>query len=161
MWKQYFKKSLDLELLETTTFNRPYLPNSKADFNISHAGKFVICALGSDMKLGIDIEDRKEVDFNDFTRTMNSPQWDQILTSEDPYSKFFEYWSIKESAIKADGRGLSIPLTEITINSGTVSYADKAWHIKSFKLDPEHFGCLACNQRISDFNIERVQWNNL
>ncbi len=161
MWKDQLQQSLELELLETTTFNRPYLPNSNIDFNISHAGNYVICALACDVRLGIDIEDRKEVDFDDFTRTMNSHQWKTILTSPDAIAKFFEYWSIKESVIKADGRGLSIPLTEITIHSETVTYADKTWYVKPFILERDHYGCLACSQIIPELSIKQVPWNDL
>jgi 4'-phosphopantetheinyl transferase len=161
LWKKQFGQELELELLQTTAFKRPYLPNSSVDFNISHAGNYVICALGSNLKLGVDVENRKEVDFDDFTRTMNPTQWNQILAAADPVAEFFKYWSIKESVIKADGRGLSIPLTEIIIHPDTVSYSDQSWHIKPFQLDPEHFGCLASDREITELNIEQIHWSDL
>lgn len=161
LWTQQFNEPLALDQLQSTPYRRPFVPNHKADFNISHAGNYVVCVLHPSARIGIDIEMRKKVDFGDFTQTMNADQWDEINSSGDPEAKFFKYWCIKESVIKADGRGLSIPLTDIMINSDSVSYADLIWHIKPFHIDAEHFGCLACDQNIPDFTVNEVFWGEL
>ena len=161
MWWKQFNQPLDLEKIESTEFKRPYLPGSMVDFNISHAGDFVICVLGPGVNVGIDIERKKAVDFSDFKRTMNTQQWDEINNSPDPDSKFFEFWCIKESVIKADGRGLSIPLKEIIIRSNTVSYSGNLWHIRPFMINSEHFGCIACDREFTDFQLNEVHWRDL
>ena len=156
--KQHLDLNLDFSELRTTRYRRPYLLNSKIDFNISHAGDYVICAVSPDSRIGIDIEQQVEVNFDEYDNTMNEQQWDEIQSSPQPFSKFFRNWCIKESVIKADGRGLSIPLTSINIEQDQVSYADKKWHIKPFKIDAVHFGCLACEHPISDLNLTEVHW---
>lgn len=160
LWRSRYKEELVLDHLKTTEFGRPYLPESPADFSISHAGQFVICVLAPEMRVGIDIERKKQVDFQEFTSTMNPDQWDEINSSEDAEAAFFNYWCIKESVIKADGRGLSIPLTEIMIDSDMVTYSGKIWHISPFKIDAAHFGCLACDQKVLQVVLTRAHWDD-
>ena len=160
-WSVQYHSELPLEDLRTTEFNRPFLPSSKTDFNISHAGDYVVSVLNPNSRVGIDIELKKMVDFSEFTITMNQSQWDEIRQSSDPVERFFENWCIKESVIKADGRGLSLPLTEILIHDNSVSYADKVWHIQRFTFDPSYCGCLASDQIISDFVLNEVKWSEL
>ena len=40
---------------------------------------------------------------------------DIFLAPADAQAKFFRYWTCKEAWIKADGRGLSLPLVEFTV----------------------------------------------
>jgi len=157
-WHNLFDESLNLENIKTSKFNRPYLPNSPVDFNISHSGDFVVCVLSADSRVGIDIEQKKDVDLNDFARTMNSDQWTEIHTSNNPLDTFFKYWSMKESVIKADGRGLSIPLTEIILDKDRVSYDGNLWHLYPFKIDASHNGCVASNNKINDLQLVKVHW---
>lgn len=157
-WHNLFDESLNLENIKTSKFNRPYLPNSPVDFNISHSGDFVVCVLSADSRVGIDIEQKKKVDLNDFARTMNSDQWTEIHTSNNPLDTFFKYWSMKESVIKADGRGLSIPLTEIILDQDRVSYDGNLWHLYPFKIDANHNGCVASNNEINDLQLVKVHW---
>jgi len=147
-WHNLFDESLNLENIETSKFNRPYLPDSNTDFNISHSGDFVVCVLSADSRVGIDIEQKKDADLQDFTRTMSSGQWTEIHTSNIPLDTFFKYWSMKESVIKADGRGLSIPLTEIILDQDKVSYDGNLWHLYPFKIDANHNGCVASNNKL-------------
>lgn len=157
-WHNLFDESLNLENIKTSKFNRPYLPDSNADFNISHSGDFVVCVLSADSRVGIDIEQMKDVDLKDFTRTMSSDQWTEIHTSHNPLDTFFKYWSMKESVIKADGRGLSIPLTEIILDQNEVSYDGNLWHLYPFKIDANHNGCVASNKEINDLQLVKVHW---
>jgi 4'-phosphopantetheinyl transferase len=158
LWSGQYNEELALENLKTTEFGRPYLPQSTADFSISHAGDFVICVLAPGMRVGIDIEKKKQVDFQEFTSTMNPEQWKEINRSHDAEATFFKYWCTKESVIKADGRGLSIPLTEIKIESDIVSYSHQIWHVSSFKIDADHFGCLACDHEVPQVELTRIHW---
>jgi len=160
-WHNLFDESLNLENIKTSKFNRPYLPDSRADFNISHSGDFVVCVLSADSRVGIDIEQKRDVDLKDFARTMNTNQWTEIYTSNNPLDTFFKFWTMKESVIKADGRGLSIPLTEIILDQGKVSYDGNLWHLYPFKIDANHNGCVASNNDIDDFHLVKVDWKEL
>lgn len=160
-WKSMIGEDLDFSRLQKTEFTRPYIPGSHVDFNISHSGDYVVCVLKAKAKVGIDIERRKVVNFSDFERTMNQGQWKEIYHSSNPTNTFFKYWCIKESVIKADGRGLSIPLTEIEFSNEQVTYPGHIWQIKSFQIDDHHFGCIASDLKISNLELEEVNWRQL
>ena len=157
-WQTHFNEIPDLELIQTSSHNRPYLADSPADFNISHSGDYVVCILSPDSRVGIDVEYRKKVDFQDFSRTMNDRQWSEIKGSGTPFDRFFEYWCMKESVIKADGRGLSIPLTDIIFEDQKVVYDGTVWHLTPFKIDANHPGCVASNHKVNDLHLQEVHW---
>jgi 4'-phosphopantetheinyl transferase len=148
-----------LSEIQYTAENRPYL-NNNIDFNISHTGNYVVCALSNDTTLGIDIEEVKTIDFNDFKNTMNPDQWQEINTAQDPIRKFFEYWTIKESLIKADGRGLSIPLTELIWQDGTIICDNKRWYYQSIHI-AENIPCyIATSKPVMGLKVQKTDFSD-
>lgn len=123
-------------------YNRPYL-SPEFDFNISHSGDYVLCAIGENIKLGIDIEKIRDLDFNYFNKTMTNSQWYNINLSEKPLSTFFHYWSIKESVIKADGKGLSISLLDINIENNIAQYNNRVFYLNRLGIDEDYSAYLA------------------
>jgi len=143
-----------LENLQYTEHGRPYL-EANVDFNISHSGEYILCAVAGGTRVGIDIEEIKPVDFTDFTDLMSQDQWRQIRESDGPLKSFFTFWAIKESIIKADGRGLSIPLNDIIITENTAFY-DTKWHLKQLQIDDRYCASLACDQENATVRLELV-----
>ena len=143
-----------LENLRYSEHGRPYLEES-ADFNISHSGEYIMCALATGTRVGIDIEEVKPVDFEDFTDLMSQEQWGKIRQSEDPLKAFFTFWAIKESVIKADGRGLSIPLNDITITHDTAFYETR-WYLKALPIDDRYCTSLASDHENVQLELEFV-----
>ncbi|KAN0012378.1 hypothetical protein ACTFIU_007679 [Dictyostelium citrinum] len=107
-----------------TQSNKPYLSTTtskKFSFNVSHDSNWVI-AIGSLISdsIGIDIMDCKiprNQKMKEFFDTMIScftdNEWRIINQGKDDQSKidlFFIHWCLKESYIKADGKGLNIEL---------------------------------------------------
>lgn len=143
-----------LENLQYTEHGRPHL-RGIVDFNISHSGEYVLCAVAYETTVGIDIEEIKPVDFADFTELMSEDQWRMIHTSPDPLKTFFTFWAIKESIIKADGRGLAIPLNDIIITKGTAFY-ETHWFLQELKIDEGYCASLASNRQDALLNVELV-----
>jgi 4'-phosphopantetheinyl transferase len=143
--KKYNIPSQIIGYLKYNEYARPYLMND-IDFNISHSGKFVVCAIGKNVRSGIDIEECREINFTDFNSVMTDKQWNIINNSDNPLKMFFRFWTIKESVIKADSRGLSIPLLEIDVNNNIVCYDNNNWYISEINLDDSYCACLACNK---------------
>jgi 4'-phosphopantetheinyl transferase len=90
-----------------TEKEKPFLPGSALQFNISHSGNLVVVALG-EASLGVDVEKKRHVNTATFNRQFSEKEWEQINSSTDPSATFIEFWSIKEAAIKADGRGMTL-----------------------------------------------------
>lgn len=89
---------------------RPFLaePAERGlDFNISHAGPWVVCALG-DSRVGIDVEQIREKD-EKLARVVLADQeleaWSS-LPDEAKGSEFYRLWTLKESYVKYTGKGL-------------------------------------------------------
>ena len=132
-----------LEQLEYNEYGRPNLPGD-VDFNISHSGEYVLCGIGKGIQIGLDIEEIKPVDFSDFENLMTRDQWNMIYASEDPQKSFFRFWAIKESIIKADGRGLAMPLNDIIITD-EVAFYERKWYLNELTIDQGYCANLAYN----------------
>lgn len=142
-------------LIAFNAYDRPYLTLEKYDFNISHSGSIVTCAIGENIRLGIDIEECKNVNFKNFHTVMSPGQWDKINNVPFPIKEFYKYWTIKESVIKADGRGLSIPLDELEIINNTVHYDDKSWFVQELEINNDYCASLATSHFI-EFKIHEI-----
>jgi 4'-phosphopantetheinyl transferase len=128
-----------LEQLYYNEFKRPYIGET-VDFNLSHSGDIVICAIATGAKVGVDVEQVTEVDFDDFDNVMTAEQWQLIRSAPDPKRMFFTCWAIKESMIKAESSGMSLPLLQIHINMAThhVCYGKQVWHVQELAVDAGH-----------------------
>ena len=146
-----------LENLAYTDHGRPHLTGS-VDFNISHSGDYVMCAIGHEMKVGVDIEEIKPVDFSDFETLMTQEQWHLIKTAGNPLKTFFKYWAIKESIIKADGRGLNIPLNDIIITN-EIAYYETRWYLHELDIHESYSANLASNIENPEINLEYIDLN--
>ncbi|NWL86332.1 phosphopantetheine-protein transferase [Paenibacillus sp. 79R4] len=98
-------------------YGKPMLPgNEGLFFNHSHSGQWIVSAL-SDAPVGIDIEQRSDIDLRIADRFFSAQEVMDLreIPAEARSDYFFELWTLKESYIKADGRGLSLPLSSFTI----------------------------------------------
>ena len=87
--------------------DRPYI-NDKIDFNIAHSGEYVIGAIAQNSRVGIDIEKHRNIKVDLFTKYFNEEEWYEIQSANSKEDAFFNLWTIKESAIKYDGRGVEM-----------------------------------------------------
>ena len=142
-------------------FSRPYLKEiHHIDFNISHSNNLVVCAISNDnTRLGIDTQFIQQIDFNDFRFVMNDHQWEIIHQSQSPQSTFFKFWTIKESVIKADGRGMSIPLKDIPTCQTTVTLDNEKWHLKEICLNNKYSTYLASNKPVHEIYMQKCEFN--
>ena len=131
-----------LSHLQYDANGRPWIDDC-FDFNISHSGSYVICALSDRCKLGVDVAEIKKIDFGDFSKVMTPEQWKLIRQSEDPLAFFYKLWTLKESVIKANGKGLSIPLDQLETDFKTVQVENKIWFVNPLHFDKMHCGYAA------------------
>jgi 4'-phosphopantetheinyl transferase len=151
------KHSIPADMLDTldyTHHGRPFFKDIEGiDFNISHSGSYVMCVIAFNVRTGIDIEEIKPQHLGDFANTMNEQQWQIINSSADPFRQFFTYWAIKESVIKADSRGLSLPLTGIHITGTTAQCDDHSWYLYPLQVDDNYCACLAADRELPAFEM--------
>jgi len=148
---------LDAKVLERLEYNpqqKPFLPDGP-HFNIAHSGQVVVCALSARQELGIDVEQQRPQSLSDFRRVFSADEWNDIQLASDPQARFFHYWTLKESVIKADGRGMSAPLLDIHISGLQASLSGQQWHLRPLELMPGYSAHLTTNT--SKFNVEVQQ----
>lgn len=157
-------------------YNKKHI-HPKIRFNLSHTRNMAACIIVNDIDCGIDVE---------LTTRMNNT----LLLAEryfaknevaDIYSipsmenkrlRFFEYWTLKESYIKAKGMGLSLPLEKFSFsmkdNLITIKFDDdledipEEWQFFQMKISKEHI--LACALQIktaSEYNLVIKQVNTI
>ncbi|MEM1001855.1 MAG: hypothetical protein AAGH46_04320, partial [Bacteroidota bacterium] len=59
----------ELHNIKIGEYGKPYLKND-VEFNIPHSGGYVVCALGFDITIGIDIELITKINFKEFANVM-------------------------------------------------------------------------------------------
>jgi 4'-phosphopantetheinyl transferase len=109
--------------IETGNYGKPEVAPVKdrqVHFNVAHSGATVLIAMTLAGPVGIDVEylDRKTDVFGVARHAFTTGEIECLLNLGEPgeqVSYFFKFWTRKEAVIKADGRGLSLPLTQIKI----------------------------------------------
>lgn len=143
-----------LSNLSYTNRGKPFFKHSNFQFNISHSGDYVVLVTSNGQLCGIDIEMHREINWVNFKRNFTSKEWEVILNAENSTTQFFHFWAIKESIIKADGRGVAV-LGKTEILSEEEAICDeKLWNIKPFQLIEEYSSCIAIDAPITDILIE-------
>lgn len=115
-------KNLNIENIDitfgTNEYGKPFLLGAdKIHFNISHSGNWVVCAI-SDYPVGIDVEIIKTTNFEIAKRFFSKDEFTALKNQPDDEKQayFYKLWTLKESYIKAVGKGLSIPLDSFTVS---------------------------------------------
>lgn len=99
------------------SYGKPYVKGiTGLHFNISHSGNWVVCAVGS-APVGVDIERIADSDLSIAKRFFTKREYKWLYEKNDQERKqsFYKLWTMKESYIKAVGKGLSIPLESFEI----------------------------------------------
>lgn len=125
---------------EANRYGRPEISHPQLSvpmrFNLSNARSLIACVVTAGVDAGVDVE---ETDRGGETVSIAdryfSPSEVRALLALPPAqqpTRFFEYWTLKESYIKARGMGLSLPLEQF-----------------SFELDAERIG-IGFDPRLND-----------
>lgn len=103
--------------LATAAYGRLELsgaPGAGISFNLSHAAGMVVCAVATGVDVGADVEkvDPRRADDAIWEQFFAPPEIAALsaLPAAERCERFFTYWTLKESYIKARGLGLQIPL---------------------------------------------------
>lgn len=132
-----------LELLLYNQFGKPYFSNG-FDFNITHSGEYIFCAMQDGSKLGIDVEQIKDLNFSHLKSSMSEDEWCIINKNMYPLDIYYKLWTMKEAAVKADGRGFSICPNQIEIISNChILIGNTLWYLKEIKFDMSYYCFLA------------------
>jgi 4'-phosphopantetheinyl transferase len=115
--------SEDIQFSENR-YGRPELSDtghlSQIRFNLSHTDRLVACAVVLKQDIGVDVEfmERRGPSIGIADRFFSTTEVNALNRIPEPENKarFFDYWTLKESYIKARGMGLSLPLKQFSFH---------------------------------------------
>lgn len=93
----------------------------EAVFNFSHSGTCVMCAVCTDgrkVRVGCDVEKKGQLRMNVARRYFCREEYESIQeagSDEEKTDLFFRYWVLKESFMKATGKGMALPVNSFCI----------------------------------------------
>jgi 4'-phosphopantetheinyl transferase len=143
---QYTGLHSEAVILKTNEYGKPFLVG-KPDFhfNISHAGEWVVCAVDC-QPVGVDIERIKSAGMGSeeiAKKFFSAGEYEAMLEmpEADRVTRFFELWTLKESYIKAVGKGLSIALDSFSLQiqqDGSINFHSRnqaqGWYFRQYEI---------------------------
>lgn len=153
-------------------YGKPHIanpsPNTDLRFNLSHTNGLAVLALANNRELGVDVEYLGRQETNaDIAERFFAPEevLDFIAQPEQQKSmRFLEYWTLKESYIKAIGMGLSCPLESFAFRPATAtqpptlirvddpSLRKQAWDFWHKRIGSDHLIALCVQSKVEGCN---------
>lgn len=154
--KGLFAIGEDPRLIETITYQvngKPCLA-SPLNFNISHSGNISLCAISTDVKVGIDIEEIVSRPLDDFEAQFTKQEWSEITSNRDGLKQFYTCWTKKESLVKATGNGLSSDLSLINTINDQIDWEENQWYWTQLPINFNYITHLACTSSSPQLHIK-------
>jgi 4'-phosphopantetheinyl transferase len=142
------------------------LPDGAPDlrFNLTHTDGLIACAVTIGREVGVDAENINRTLTHDIAERFFSPREVadlHALPAADQAVVFFDYWTLKESYIKARGLGLALPLGQFTFlrppgAAPTIEFAPElhddaaSWQFAQFWPSANHRMAVAVRRRGED-----------
>ncbi len=147
-------------VLTDTAHGRPELGGAHRGalrFNWSHSGGRALVAIARSVQPGIDLEHRMRRGARDvlaLAQRFFAPQEALALGAMPPERRglaFLRFWTIKEAALKAEGRGLAYGLHRVVVDLGTAAptlrlvddQSQAAWQVQPLSFDPDWVAAVA------------------
>ena len=139
----------------TNEYGRPEIaePHDAAwlKFNLSHTNGLIALIVARDREIGVDVEDRERdgrmLDVADRFFSPSEVEALRALPDDEQLDRFFLYWTLKESYIKARGMGLAIPLSQFSFaitSDISIAFDPKldddpdSWQFTAMSVGPRH-----------------------
>ena len=88
---------------------KPYFVGGEIHFNVSHSEGYLAIAV-SKYSVGVDIQGPKNIREGMYKKVVQPAEAE--LIGQEREQDFLRLWTLKESFVKAEGRGLRIPMKE-------------------------------------------------
>lgn len=171
LWHVLQKNGIERCTIECNAYGKPFIRNSDFQFNLSHSGNYAVCSYGNG-ESGIDVECYQSADLEIAERFFD--QHEAQLVKDHGEKMFVRLWSLKESYIKAEGKGLYIRLDSFqicpsmihkidhskekfisTIANESYMNSDARFHFAEFIIDDFHIS--VCSKNMVEEKMEVLE----
>ena len=135
-------------------------------FNLSHSGEMILLGVTSNGEIGVDIEAFRHLPRRDQIAEgiLSATELNQYETLSDAQRQaaFFTIWTRKEAIVKAVGRGLCFPLTDVEVSFtpdarvlrfGEAVGEDIPWRLSSIACPAGYAAALATSHQPSEISV--------
>ena len=139
---------------------KPYWKNNDDyfDFNISHSGNLILITASATLKVGVDVEQIRQLKRLNFKRVMSADELEKIQQTP---KLFFDLWSKKEAVVKAaDTVGLA-RMSDVSLKPDMALLDEKQWFLKSINLDNQYAINMATSKVVDELIVKQIQIKNL
>lgn len=139
-------------------YGKPFVKTDGLFFSLSHSGAYALLAVDSE-SVGCDIE-KNEKPHEGVARRVFTPS-ELKWMSLSPERRFYELWTLKESAAKLDGRGLQIELLSFSVLPMTQGKPILTENGPVYGRSTKYYDCTVsvCSKKYIDNMVLRsVQW---
>lgn len=141
-------------IIKKNVYGKPYLANNiEFKFNISHSNELIVIGLDMQNEIGVDVEFIKEINLESYIKILKENEIKEINKRKNKLSSFYEFWTIKESFFKEEGKGISIidDNYEINIKKSSIVYKNKT--ILFTNLDYLKYKICVCSSKIDNLIV--------
>lgn len=128
------------------------------DFNISHSGNFILVAASRSLKVGVDVEEIRELNRLNFKMVLSEDELEKIQQTP---ASFFELWSKKEAVVKAANTAGLARMRDVKLNQQIATLDDTQWHLKNISLDDSYAINLATSAPVDDLIVQQIPLTSL
>lgn len=155
---------------------KPFLAGegqSTLRFNVSHSFDAMLLAIAHAREVGVDVEGVRNSGVATeeiYNMVLSGPEKQALARfgGEDKRTTFLRFWTLKEAYIKADGRGVSLPLERIDVSAsdGRLAVQDQAtgewrkcprWELRTLAPVPGYVTALAAEGQ--DWRLALWRWS--
>lgn len=148
--------------MKLTSLGKPFLPKHKVSFNVAHSGDLLVCA-ASLVNIGIDVEQLKPIEWKEYRSCFSSSEWNEISSAASPALDVLDRWVQKESLLKADGRGLQVPMASVNLRRGVGKIFDEAklWYLHPLQINNAYACCVCADVPDPEISIRQISLQTL
>ncbi|OXT09438.1 4'-phosphopantetheinyl transferase family protein [Thermoanaerobacterium thermosaccharolyticum] len=161
--KEFGLKNSDIVFYKNE-FGKPFLKGKNIFFSISHSREWASIAVDCD-NLGVDIEKIRDINLNVAKRFFSMEEYNDMMKKDDKIDYFFTLWTLKESYVKALGKGLYVPLKSFTVKleKEIKLYGENKneFYFKQFNIDAGYKLAVCAQNNMFQNNVKVIKIDDL
>lgn len=145
------------------SLGKPYLIGRSDIFiNLSHCSELAVCAVGENT-VGADCEVIRRVKSGVVRRVCTESEAQEIERASEPDLAFTRLWTLKESFVKAVGRGISYPMKNAAFSlAGDVIHTNVTGaEFRQWVIAERYVIAVCAAQPVSDIRLEFISENEI